>query len=256
MARSRRSRATSAAVAGRPVAGDGGANRVESLLSGELLDPSRIPYDFELQSVGLVAVGPDAEAAVEESTRSFGDSSLIVRPAGGAIWGWTGRGGGFERGELDTLISSAAGGDLRLAVGEPAAGVAGWRLTHRQARAALPVALRAHAQAVRYSEVAVLATVLRDELLAESLRRFYLEPLDEGRGDGDELRRTLRAFFAADRSVSHAGAAIGVTRQAVSRRLRVAEERLGGSIASCAGDLELALRLDALETEPRPLSAP
>ena len=256
MARSRRSRATSAAAAGRPGAGDGRANRVENLLSGELLDSSRIPYDFELQSVGLVAVGPDARAAVEESIGSFGDSSLIVCSAGGAIWGWIGRGGGFERDELDALIASAAGGDLRLAVGEPAAGVAGWRLTHRQARAALSIALRGHEQAVRYSQVAVLATVVRDELLAESLRRLYLEPLEEGRGSGIELRRTLRAYFAADRKVSLAGANLGVTRQAVSRRVRAAEHKLGRSIASCAADLEVALRLEALEDAATPLSAP
>jgi hypothetical protein len=256
VARSRRSRATSAAAADRPGAGEGRAHRVESLLSGELLDSSRIPYDFELQSVGLVAVGADAERAVEDGVRSFGESSLIVRAVGGAIWGWVGRGKGFEHDELDGLASFTAGGDLRLAVGEPAAGIAGWRLTHRQARAALPVALRGGEQAVRYSQVAVLATVVRDELLAESLRRIYLEPLDRGRGDGNELRRTLKAYFAADRNVSIAGAALGVTRQAVSRRLRASEEKLGRSIASCAADLEIALRLDALEPSPTRLSSP
>src|SRR5215207_4955296 len=75
-----RSRATSEAVAGSPGAGEGRARRVESLLSGELLDSSRIPYDFDLKSLGLVAVGPDAEEAVGDGVRSFGESSLIVRP--------------------------------------------------------------------------------------------------------------------------------------------------------------------------------
>jgi DNA-binding PucR family transcriptional regulator len=248
VARSRRSRATSAAVAARAGPGDGRVHRVESLLSGELLDSSRIPYDFDLQSVGLVAVGQDADDAVADWIRALGESSLIVRSVGGAIWGWAGRGAGFDHQELDALVT--AGGGTRMAVGEPATGLAGWRLTHRQARAALPVALRGPARAVRYSQVAVLATVIRDELLTDSLRRIYIAPLEDGRDGGRELRRTLRAYFGAGRSVSTAGAELGVTRQAVSRRIRAAEQKLGRSISSCAADIEIALRLEALEETP------
>jgi len=253
VARSRH--ATSAAVAGRS-AGEGRAERVEKLLAGELLDTSRIAYDFDVQNLALVAVGSDAEEAIGDRFRPLGIPSLIVRSEGGAVWGWLGKTEGFEHAELEALVSSTRGADVRLAIGEPAAGLAGWRLTHHQAKAALSVALRGPETAVRYSRVALLATVVRDELLASSLRQLYLEPLEIERDGGEELRQTLRAYFDADRNVSLAGDVIGVSRQAVARRLRAVEERLGRPIASCGPDLELALRLEALESAAAPLSAP
>lgn len=256
MARSRRSRATSAAAAGSPpVAGGSRAERVEKLLFGESLDTSRLSYEFEAQHVGLVAVGGDARAVVGERAGATGLPELLVEAPGGVIWGWLARPDGFEGSELDRLSAPERNADLHLAIGEPGSGIAGWRLTHHQARAALPIAIRGAGNAVRYADVATLASVIRDELLTTSLHRLYLEPLEAER-DGEELRRTLRAYFAADRNVSEAGAEIGVTRQAVARRLRATEERLGRPIAVCGADLEIALRLEALGAAPTPPSAP
>jgi PucR C-terminal helix-turn-helix domain len=257
VARSRRSPVTSAPVAGKRAVGRGGrAERVERLLVGESLDTSRLSYDFEAQHVGLVAVGADARAVVEERTGTAAPLKLFVEGPGGAVWGWIGNLNGFEPVELDRLSAPERAADLRLAIGEPAQGLAGWRLSHNQARAALAVATRDESAVVRYSDVAVLASVIRDELLSASLRRIYLEPLEAERNGGEELRQTLRAYFAANRNVSVAGAEIGVTRQAVSRRLRTIEERLGRRLSACGADLEVALRLEALEAEPTPLSAP
>jgi hypothetical protein len=244
---SRRSPGTSAPVAGR--SGGGKAERVEKLLSGELLDSSRLAYDFDLHHLGLIAVGPGAEQVVDRL--ASGVSNLVVRAGGAAVWGWLGRRDGFDSPDLEALASKgrdAAGPDpdTRLAIGAPGQGLAGWRLSHHQARAALAVALREPSPVVHYADVAVLATVLKDELLVNSLQHLYLEPLDGGRDGGEELRQTLRAYFAADRNVSAAAAAVGVTRQAVARRLRSAEERLGRPIAAWGPDLEIALRLEAL----------
>jgi sugar diacid utilization regulator len=216
------------------------------------LETSRVPYDFDLHHVGMVGVGPGAEAAI--ASRTSGPSSLVVRRAEGAvIWGWLGRSDEFESGELEALASPAwdvvaprSHPATRLAIGEPGRGLAGWRLSHHQARAALAVALRGPDPVVRYADVAMLATALKDELLKTSFQRIYLEPLEGGRDGGQELRRTLRAYFEADRNISAAAAAVGVTRQAVARRLRSAEELLGRPIAALGADLEIALRLDAL----------
>ena len=97
-----------------------------------------------------------------------------------------------------------------------------------------------------FAEVAMFAIFLKDELLVRYFHHLCLESLDGGRDGGEELRRTLRAYFEADRNVSAAAAAVGVTRQAVARRLRTAEERLGRPIGSLGADLEIALRLEAL----------
>ena len=204
--------------------------------------------------MGLVAVGPDARSVVEDRARSTGLPYLVLN-ARGTVWAWIAKRDALEPGEVEALADRTAA-DLRLAVGEPGHGIAGWRLTHDQARAALAVALWGGEAVVRYVDVALLTAVVRDEVLATSLRQLYLEPLDSGRGGGDELRRTVRAYFAAGRSVSGAGHAIGVSRQAVARRLRAVEEKLGRSIASCGTDLELALRLEALESASTLLSAP
>jgi PucR C-terminal helix-turn-helix domain/GGDEF-like domain len=245
---SRESPATSAALDGRSAAGRRRAKRVEALLAGESLDTSRLSYDFDADHVALVAAGAGATEEIgERLAGATGLESLVVEVGGRVTWGWLGRRDGFGRDDLADFASPIADTGLRVAIGEPAQALAGWRLSHHQARSALSVALRGDEPVVRYSDVALLASAMRDELLATSLCRLYLEPLADGRDGGEELRRTLRAYFAADRNVSAAGEEIGVTRQAVARRLRTVEERLGRSIASCGSDLELALRLAALE---------
>lgn len=254
MARSRR-HVTSAALVSSSVFGHGRAERVEALLAGESIDTSRVSYDFDANHVALVAAGEHGLVAIEERANASGLQHLLVQGRGVA-WGWLGRRDGFAQAELEMLVSGGQSADLRLAIGEPAPGLAGWRLTHHQARAALAVASRADEPVVRYADVALLSAVVRDDVLASSLRRLYLEPLDDGRGGGEDLRQTLRAYFEADRNVSVAATAIGVTRQAVARRLRAVEERLGRSIASCGADLEVALRLDALEAAPMRRPAP
>jgi hypothetical protein len=248
---SRRSAGTSAPAAGRSVGVK--AERVEKLLSGELLDASRLAYDFDLHHVALVALGAKALEAVGDFASAAGPVHLIVPRGEGLVWGWVGSCECFTSEGLDVLASDSREaarrrrtGETRLAIGEPGQGLAGWRLSHHQAKAALAVAQMGSDTVVRYADVAMLATILKDELLMSSLQHLYLEPLDGERGGGEELRRTLRAYFEADRNVSAAAAAVGVTRQAVARRLRAAEERLGRPIGALGADLEIALRLEAL----------
>jgi DNA-binding PucR family transcriptional regulator len=230
--------------------------RVEALLAGESLDTSRLSYDFDVHHIALVAVGLGAATEMHDRMKAMDLPSLVVEAQGGPVWGWLGKRASFQPAELQRLVSLQQAADLRLAIGEPAHGLGGWRLTHHQARAALAVAERGAKPVARYADVALLSSVLRDDLLATSLRRLYLEPLEGDRDGGAELRRTLRAYFAAGRNVSVAGGAIGVTRQAVARRIRAAEEKLGRPIAACGADLEIALRLEALESAPTLLSAP
>jgi DNA-binding PucR family transcriptional regulator len=247
VARSQRSPGASAAPVDSAGAGRGRAERVEALLVGESLDTLRIPYAFDAHHVALVSVGPGS--AIDERVRAW-SPHLLVRAKAGEHWGWVCKQEAFAIDELEALAAPAEDGELRLAIGEPAHGIAGWRLTHRQARAALSVATRGGEPVVRYADVALLASILKDEVLATSLRRLYLEPLEAGRDGGEEMRQTLRSYFAAGRNVSVAGEAIGVTRQAVARRLRTAEESIGRSIAACGADLEVALRFEQLAATP------
>lgn len=216
------------------------ADRVRRLLDGELLDTSDLAYDFDAHHLGAIASGLRAEDAIRELSASLECRLLVVHREEGSAWGWLG-----SRRPLDpvALSSSPRLGRVAIAIGEPASGLSGWRLTHRQARAALPIALRDPSRVVRYSDVALLASMLRDDLLITSLRDIYLTPLAHERDGGETARETLRAYFAADRNVSSAAAALGVSRQAVGRRLRSIEECVGRPLSSCAAELEAALRL-------------
>ena len=111
-----------------------------------------------------------------------------------------------------------------MTIGEPGEGLSGWRLSHRQAKAALQVAERRGQAVLRYADVALLASVLRDDLLVTSLRQLYLEPLERARDGGKAARETLRAYFAAERNVSSTAAVLGVDRRTVTNRMRAIEE--------------------------------
>lgn len=217
----------------------------QSLLAGELVDHGDLGYELGCWHLGLVAAaGGEAEDALRGLARALDRQLLLVRPDRRTIWAWLGGRGKLLAGEARIMVASKwAGG--KLAIGEPAEGPGGWRLTHRQASAALFAAHRSSESIVGYADVALLASMLQDEVLSASLERLFLAPLREDRDGGESLRLTLRAYFAAQRNVSSAAAALGVTRKTISSRLRSIEERLGRPIESCAAELEAALKLDS-----------
>lgn len=136
------------------------------------------------------------------------------------------------------------------AFGEPAEGLDGLRLSHRQALVAFPVALRGPERIVRYRDVALLAASLENDLLMTSLRRLYIDPLERERDGGRAVKDTLRAYFKAAHNISSAASVLGVNRHTVSARLRMVEKRFGRSIEDLGPDLEVALLLDDLEHLP------
>jgi DNA-binding PucR family transcriptional regulator len=129
-------------------------------------------------------------------------------------------------------------------LGEAGEGLSGWRFSHRQAKAALPIAERRGQAVLRYADVALLASILRDDLVTTSLRQLYLEPLERARDSGKVGRETLRAYFAAERNVSSTAAVLGVDRRTVSNRIRAIEELFGRPLKDFATELETALLLD------------
>jgi len=222
------------------------AELVDRLLAGEPLDGSELAYDFEVIHIGLVAQGEGAQEALRELTKGLDRRLLLIPRPEETCWAWLGGRKAPEPKELSHLAESWPT-HIILAIGEPSKGLEGWRLTHRQAKAALPIALRSPEVLTRYSNVALLAAVLQDDLLATSLRALYLEPLEGERDGGEVLRETLRAYFAVGGNSASAAAALGIARQTVNNRLRGIEERVGVSLGTCASDFELALSLDRYE---------
>lgn len=223
------------------------AKRVKKLLDGELLDTGALEYDFDAHHLGLIASGLEAAEVIQDLAKSLDRRLLLVLCGEETVWAWLGGRRRTDIVELERHVSAIWPSHALLAIGEPAKGLSGWRLTHHQAAAAMPIAHR-NAGFIRYADVALLAAVLRDDLLATSLRELFLTPLSDERDGGETLRRTLRAYFSAERNVSSAAALLGVSRQAVAKRLRVAEGKLGRSLGACALELEAALRLEELES--------
>jgi PucR C-terminal helix-turn-helix domain/GGDEF-like domain len=223
------------------------ADVVRRFLEGELVDTSELAYDFDGNHLGLVAVGVGASQALQRVADSLDRRLLLARPDETTAWAWLGGRRAFDPAAMVGHFDENLPGDVSVAMGEPGKGRTGWSLTHRQAAAALPIALRSAERLVRYGDVALVASILRDDLLATSLRQLYLAPLEQERDGGETLRKTLRAYFLADGNISSAAAALGVNRHTVASRLRTVEEKFDFPVDSRAADLEAALQLDRLD---------
>jgi DNA-binding PucR family transcriptional regulator len=99
---------------------------------------------------------------------------------------------------------------------------------------------------MRYGDVALLASISSDPLLLASMRDLYLRPLEPASRRGIDLRRTLLAYFNAERNSSSAAADLGLARQTVTQHLKIAEERLHKPVNECGDVLNAALRLELL----------
>lgn len=216
------------------------------LLAGELVNLSELGYELDQVHIGVIAVGPNAATSLKELSAELDRHLLSLRRDDGAVWGWLGGRRSLESERIERIVERGLPRGERLALGEPAPGLSGWRLSHRQARAALPMASRAAGTVVRYAEVALMASMAQDDLLTTSLQRLYLDPLSRERDGGAVLRETLSAYFDAQRNVSSAASALGVSRKTVNSRLRAVEERVGRPLHACAAELEAALRLSNL----------
>lgn len=218
---------------------------VKSLLAGELLDHSELGYDLNGRHLALIVKGAGGDELMRGLAATLDRRLLAVQREEVPIWaGWLGGRHPLDVERTLAVLADVVPDRVFVTVGEPGEGLSGWRLSHRQAKAALPVAER-HAQPVlRYADVALLAAVVRDDLVADSLRQLYLAPLERARDGGKVARKTLHAYFAAERNVTSTAAALGVDRHTVRNRLRAIEAQLGRSLKGSVAELEIALRLD------------
>jgi AcrR family transcriptional regulator len=252
--------------------------RVRRLLEGAAVEDGAVDeagLDYELEGrwhLGVIATGTGAAQAVRGLAVKGDRQLLSVERGERSVWAWLGGRERFAVWEVERVIGTGSHPPsdgvephgmeshppgVVLAIGEPARGVEGWRLTHQQARAALVVALRRRGPGggavTRYADVALLASALKDEGLSRALIEVYIAPLEDRRGGDRMLLQTLRAYFAAERNVSSAAAALGIARNTLESRLRTIEVKLGRTLHPCPPELEVALRLDEITpSAPQP----
>jgi hypothetical protein len=141
---------------------------------------------------------------------------------------------------------AGTGTALRLALGDPAAGPDGFRLTHRQAMAARGLAEFADPERRRavtpWSAVGPVALMCTDrEQLA-----VWVQATLGGLGVADEgmerLRETL-LLFLGNRSFTNTAKAQHLHKNTIQYRVKRAEEALGRPLEEHRDDIELALRV-------------
>jgi hypothetical protein len=221
--------------------------RVQRLLAGEPIDSGGFDYEFEdVWHLGVIVVGARAREAVRGLGVGLDRALLSVSRGGETVWAWLGGQDRFSVASIELRLSTMVDMGVSSAVGEPSRGIHGWRLTHRQAQAALLVALHRPPGITRYAEEMLLAAALQDETLAMSLQEIYMSPLAGQRDGGLVLRETLRVYLDVTGNAATAAVRLKVDRHTVERRLQKIEERLGRLIPACQAELDVALRLHEL----------
>lgn len=223
------------------------AELVERILAGEPAEQSSLGYELRGWHLGLIAVGPRPELAARALAERLGRRLLAVPREADRAWVWLGGEEPLPMARLEEVVASDAFAPLGLAAGEPREGCDGWRLTHREAELALGVMRSAPQRLVRCADVLLPAAVLGDDELHGFVSETYLAPLRRAR-DADLLAQTLRAYFTHAGNAASTAAALGVDRHTVQRRLRRIERILGRSLGSCRTELDVALRVEQLDS--------
>ena len=230
--------------------------RVQKLLAGGQFDGTELGYELnDAWHLGVIAMGARAKETILGLAAGLGRRApLSVSASEKTVWAWFGSERRIASTAIEPLLSAKERAGASLAIGEPGWGLDGWRLTHRQAQAAMLIAQRRPQKGLtRYADVALVAAVLRDKEFAQSLVEIHLSPLENQSDGGAVSRETLRAYFAAGCNAATAAAALGVARHTVERHLHTIEEMLGRLLHTCHAELEVALLVEELG-EPAGLS--
>jgi hypothetical protein len=219
--------------------------RLRALIEGWTDEAEDLPYDLEVEHIGVIAWGPGAKESLSELAAGLDRRLVWASATEGILMAWLGSADPAPGGRAEIAAFQPLG-ECRLAVGNPASGVDGFRRTHREAGEAHLVANRRSRPVTLYEDVALEALALRNETVAQEFTDSVLLRLNANGERSGLLRETLRAYFAAGQNAVSTAAALGVHVQTVSRRLGTVEELLGCPVNSRRAELELALRLEDL----------
>jgi DNA-binding PucR family transcriptional regulator len=224
------------------------ATRIETInkvLANTLDDEvasSELRYPLHSTHVGVVAwsngePSPVTDATVRQATSAllsaFGTYHNLLVPVGaGAVWAW----GTLPGTQLDMSSIPPMPSDIDIAVGQPAAGMAGFCASHLEARAVERLLLlSAHPAGggVTYHHDTALAILMAADLnAARVFLRRTLGQLVEDDPRMSETRATLRAYLDEGRSLAKAAQRLQIARNTVTYRIHRAEELSGTSLST------------------------
>jgi hypothetical protein len=220
--------------------------------AGHPTEETYLGYELEdVWHLGVIATGTSASDVLQGLKVHLGCELLMVSH-GQQVWAWFGGPRQLEAVAFERASSSERYAGVSLACGEPCLGIAGWRLTHRQAVEAQRVAVCRPQRITWYADVALLAVALQNDTLAQSLKQRYMVPLCGQKDRGVVLRTTLRSYIDADCSSTSAESVLHVGRHTVARRVRTAEQLVGRAIPDCSAELGIALWLEEINERHDP----
>ncbi len=183
------------------------AQLVRALLDGEPVDGGRLGHELRRMHLAVVAWGEQAERSLCDLREATGLELIDVAGTGATAWGWL-SGERIEQRELRAVRAFAPPDGTWLAVGGPAAGVDGFRASHRQALSAYRLARERPAPVTLHADVALLALTLQDPSLAREFVARELGPARAGRRARRRPARDARRLFRrrSERRLGRGGA--------------------------------------------------
>ena len=177
---------------------------------------------------------------------------LVIAPDDSTVWAWLPVRSTRSQSQRQSGsgTSFVADDTAWVAVGDPGAGVEGFRLTHRQARQAQIVSMAAdpqHRTRVTESARAGLVALMCADL--DAVRAWVQNTLGALALDDDtnaRLRETVRAFLSAGGSYTAAAQELTLHKNTVQYRIRKAEETRGRPLSDGRLDVEVALLAEHL----------
>lgn len=197
---------------------------------------------------------PDAMSRLEDLAAALasavGASRPMTVPIGRReLWVWLATRGAPDLSPLvEVATAQPAAEAVRVAVGVPAAGLAGFRQSHREAVDAqrLAVSTRPDARFTAYADVELACLVAGNEHGVRSFVTRELAGLAAAEKGLGRVRETVAAYLAHGGSVEAAASSLIVHKNTIRYRLAQAEELIGHSLTERRTELALALRcLDA-----------
>lgn len=178
--------------------------------------------------------------------RATGKAPLVISADEQTSWAWISSTGkpALDPRRLEADLATRPA--LRVALGEPAPGLAGFRQTHREARLARAVAVTAGEDGpplVRHCRVALASLVVDHIVDVKAWAGRVLGDLMRADEATARLRDTVRVFLDTQGSFIDAAARLHVHKNTVHYRVRRAEEVLGHSLTENRLDIEVALLL-------------
>jgi GGDEF-like domain len=222
---------------------DDRSRRVAEILAGRVSGDDGLGYDLSLEHLAVIAWNQDAAATLKALARYCARQLLIAESPDGCVWGWCGAREPLTSSAMSELVAWQDQQAGYVAVGEPAAGVGGFRRSHEQANEARKLALILGKSVVRYDDIAVITLALRDRTVAAAFVARELGELASSEIRTREWRETLRVFLENGQSVTATQALRGLNRSTVRHHLDMAQKLLRYRIAARSAELLVALRL-------------